>query len=97
MKARTILLTSIEVKSMMDPGFASSPCYLCGRETSERASTRYIGVTGGGGEIFAERETEEDEADRGYMGWHPVGPHCAKAARKAGALVLTRKQLGWED
>jgi len=74
---------------LQEQGQRFDPCYLCLREIKITSRTKYVEVVWGGGYAVPQRkknpetgkryrdEYNEDD-DRGYLGCHPVGSHCAK-------------------
>jgi hypothetical protein len=74
---------------LAEQGQDFEPCYLCLREIKITSRTKYVEVVWGGGYAVSQRkknpetgkpykdEYNEDD-DRGYLGCHPVGSHCAK-------------------
>jgi hypothetical protein len=84
-----VSIGSLDIKGDYFSSFSDRPCFLCGRETQDKITTKWVWVLRGGGDLALSEPDEDDEADAGFMGMHPVGASCARKARKAGALVVT--------
>lgn len=56
---------------------AEQPCIVCGRHVSE---PRYVVLVQGGARLARiEDDQHWQEVDpAGYMGWHRIGPECAR-------------------
>lgn len=67
-------------------------CACCGRKVTKTADTPWAVVVDGGA-AFGDPATA-DEDDAGFMGYFPMGSHCA---RKLEGKTRTAAELGWED
>jgi len=67
-------------------------CSCCGKIIKGKAY--WVEVINGGGDVAA-RESNTDTNDAGYMGFHPVGPDCAR--KHFGGFGFTHDQIDTID
>lgn len=63
------------------------PCARCGKPVKEADAKNWVTFTSGGGRFLRTDDPPVPANDPGQMGWHPVGPDCAKRLKKSGVRI----------
>lgn len=82
-------LVTIDIDTFRGPDYEEGrhhqECFACGRKMSDKAlENAWLVHSAGGGDVLVPIDwdaTTEDDIS-GDVGWHPIGPECAKRIPK---------------
>ena len=87
---------------LQEQGQDFEPCYICLRQLKITSRTKYVEVVWDGSYAVSQRKKNpetgkpyrdeyNDRDDKGYLGCHPVGSHCAKHIPADAMLTFPEK------